>query len=479
MSDDLLPKLQHRFLEPFGTDDGFRFSGAHRFDVSGRAFLISGESGGVIALSDSLADSIDSGNMPADLKFKLVQRGLGSIHNSRPIPDGCGPARPSFFMIDLTQSCVLRCRYCFRHLDKERSVISEKALDEICGFILGYCRKHGVSRIDIQAWGGEPTLAWSRILQIHRYFQGTGVSPTLCVETCGVTLTPQMAAEARELDMRMGISIDGPPDVHDAQRPLASGGGSSSAVLRGLRLLREAGVEHLTSITVVTRRSAPRIGEIVEYFCRDLQLPQFKFNPVKCHPGMQDDGLGLDVASVRQFAREMFHALVKEHRAGFRGVEINVRTRILNLFTHRPGSICLSRGCQGGHKLVSINGKGEIHTCDLTDAGDEPFGTIHDGRDLAEILDTASASHPFFRPRGGPGCAKCPWHCFCRGGCKSSMRFARGGYTGEVDPHECAINNVLYPEIIRLSLLDPDLVASLAGIPVDGEMAREPGSGTP
>lgn len=479
MTDDHVPELEHRFLEPFVTDDGFRFPGAHRFGVRGRSFLVSGESGGGIALSDDLADSVASGNPPPDLEFKLVQRGLGSIHNSRPVPDGCEPALPSFFMIDLTQSCVLRCRYCFRHLDDGKDVITEERLAEICGFILSYCRKHGVSRIDIQAWGGEPTLAWPRILQIHRFFEGTGVSPTLCVETCGVTLTPRMAAEVAELGMRIGISIDGPPDLHDAQRPLASGGGSSSGVLRGLRLLREAGVEHLTSITVVTRRSAPRIGEIVEYFCRDLKLPQFKFNPVKSHPGMKDDGLGLDVASVRQFAREVFHALVAEHRAGFRGVEINVRTRILNLFSHRPGSICLSRGCQGGRKLVSINGKGEIHTCDLTDAGDEPFGTIHDGRDLTEILEAAAASHPFFSPRGGPACGKCPWHFFCRGGCKSSMRFARGGYTGEIDPHECAINHVLYPEIIRLFLLEPELVASLAGIPDDGEPARQTAGDAP
>lgn len=468
MPNDISSTLSHRFIEPFETDDGFCFSGAHCFGVQNRSLLVSGKSGGCIVLTDDLLASIADQNLSADLKFKLIQRGLGSMHKSRPVPDGPEAALPSFFMVDLTQECVLRCQYCFRHICEDKKVISETTLNEICEYILAYCRKHGIPRVDIQAWGGEPTLAWPRILQIHRFFEGTGVNATLCVETCGAVLTPEMAADAKTLGMRIGVSIDGPPDLHDAQRPFAGGGGSSAAMLRGLRLLREAGVEHIGSITVVTRKGVSRIAEIVRYFTRELKLRQFKFNPVKSHPWMKDDGLGLDIPAVRQFASDMFRVLVEEHRAGFRGVEINVRTRILNLFEHRPGSICLSRGCQGGRKLVSINGAGEIHTCDLTDAGDEPFGTIRDGRDLTDVLSEAAASHPFFRPRSGPGCGKCPWHYFCRGGCKSSMRFARGNYTGEIDPHECAINHVLYPELVRLRLLEPQLLFSLAGESAEG-----------
>lgn len=463
MGTEVAAGLEHSFLTPFTATDSFTFEGAHRFDMQGRTCLVSGGSGGVLVLSKELADSVEARVPSSDLEFKLVQRGFGYIHKSRRVSLTESPPCPSFFMIDLTQACVLRCRYCFRHLEDGARVISESQLDEICRYILDFCRKHGIFHIDIQAWGGEPTLAWSRILQIHRFFEKTDVTATLCIETCGAVLTPEMAAEAKALEMRVGVSIDGPPDIHDAQRPFAAGGGSSAAMLRGLRLLREAGVEHLTSIAVVTKKSAPRIAEIVRYFSRELQLRQFKFNLVKWHPGMKENGLGLDVAGATQFARDMFRALLEEHRAGFRGVETNVRIRILNLFEHRPGSICLSRGCQGGRKLVSINGLGEIHTCDLTDAGDEPFGSIRDGRDLVELLSAAAANHPFFRPRSCPGCGTCPWHWFCRGGCASSMRFVQGGYTGEADSHECAVNHVLYPELVRLRLSDPDMLDSLSG----------------
>ena len=98
MPEDQAPLLRHRFIEAFGTDDGFCFAGAHCYGVGGRSLLVSGESGGCIMLDDGLLDGIVNRNPSGDLKFKLVQRGLGRIHRSRPVPDGPEPALPSFFM---------------------------------------------------------------------------------------------------------------------------------------------------------------------------------------------------------------------------------------------------------------------------------------------------------------------------------------------------------------------------------------------
>ena len=455
--------LHSRFIPAFTEPDGFRFDGAYRFFSKGRSFLVSPQTGGSILLTDSLANTVAPGCLSGVLKFKLVQRGLGEIYQSRKAPIEPEPPKPCFFMIDLTQMCVLRCRYCFRHLQTNTGIIPEHTLDEICRYILNYCRKHSISRIRIQAWGGEPTLAWQRIVRICRFFEPTGVKAIICIETCGVSLTESMVREAKQYDMRIGISIDGPPDIHDAQRPLASGRGSFVEVKKGLDLLRSIGLQDLSAISVITRKSAGRINEIVEFFCRELKLKQFKFNLVKCPPGMQEDGLGLTTNEARNFAQEMFQAMIREHRAGFRSVETNLRVKILNLLTLRIGSICLSRGCHGGRKIVSINGAGDIYTCDLTDAGDAPFGNIHDGRDLIELLTEATRNHPFFQPRSKPACAVCPWHFFCMGGCTSSLRFSRGAYTGEADEIECAINQVVYRNAIQLLIEDPELLYSLAG----------------
>lgn len=463
MADENRAPCSSQLIPGFTDSDGFCFSGAWRFSSNGISFLISGDTGGSILLTNTLAESIVSKKTPGDLKFKLVQRGLGRIYNSREAVTAKEQPLPCYFLIDLTLNCVLRCCYCFRHLTNDRDIIPESMLNEICRYILNYCRKHSIRNISIQAWGGEPTLAWPRIMQICRFFEGSGVNAAICIETCGATLTEDMVRAVKQYKMRIGVSIDGPPDIHDSQRPFASGEGSFQAVKNGLLLLRSNGINDFSSITVITKKSVGRIREIIEYFTRELKLRQFKFNLVKCHPGMKEDGLGVTVGETVVFAREMFRAMVQAHRAGFRAVETNIRIRILNLLTHRPSSICLSRGCHGGRKLVSINSAGDIYTCDLSDAGDKPFGNIKDGRDLVELLAEAVKSHPFFQQREKASCANCPWFFFCRGGCTSSLRFSFGRYTKEVDECECAYNNIIYREIIRLLIEDPDLVYSLAG----------------
>lgn len=463
LSDKNRTQFLECFIPGFTDPDGFCFFGARRFSSKGISFLISGQTGGTILLTDQLAENIVQGKTSGDLKFKLIQRGLGKIYNSREAVTAKEQPLPCYFLIDLTLNCVLRCCYCFRHLTNGKGTISENTLNEICCYILDYCKKHSLRNISIQAWGGEPTLAWQRIMQILRFFEGSGVKAAICIETCGATLTEDMVRTVKKYDMRIGVSIDGPPDIHNFQRPFASGEGSFQAVKNGLALLRSNGINDFSSITVITRKSVGRIREIIEYFTGELKLRQFKFNLVKCHPGMKEDDLGVTVDETAVFAREMFRTMVQAHREGFRAVETNIRIRILNLLTHRPSSICLSRGCHGGRKLISISSTGDIYTCDLSDAGDKPFGNIKDGRDLVELLTEAAKTHPFFQKREEASCANCPWFFFCRGGCTSSLRFSLGHYTKDIDKCECAYNNVIYREIIRLLIEDPDLVYSLAG----------------
>ena len=68
---------------------------------------------------------------------------------------------------------------------------------------------------------------------------------------------------ARNLDS-ISISLDGPPDVQDRQRPLVNGRGSSARVERSLRLIDSSGVTYTIRATV-TDLSVSRMGEIAAY----------------------------------------------------------------------------------------------------------------------------------------------------------------------------------------------------------------------
>ena len=83
LSDKNRTQFLERFIPGFTDPDGFCFFGARRFSSKGISFLISGQTGGTILLTDQLAENIVQGKTSGDLKFKLIQRGLGKIYNSR------------------------------------------------------------------------------------------------------------------------------------------------------------------------------------------------------------------------------------------------------------------------------------------------------------------------------------------------------------------------------------------------------------
>ena len=450
--------MHHEYLNPFEDQEGFSFTGGHLFTCGDRALMVSHDYGTSILLSMDLVNAIKQRVFPFGLRRKLVQRGFGKVLKSRPVVHDCKEAiLPYFFMIDLTRSCALRCKYCFREIKENDSTISAEMLDSICDYIYRYCDKYNRKTVSIQAWGGEPTLAYTRMLQIDDFFKCRNIDARVCMETSGVTLTPNMVREFAKRRFGLGISIDGMPNIHDYHRPLATGHGSWDRVHRGLRILNDNGYAgRFSSIAVVSRRSAPYIKSIVSYFWKELRLPQFKFNVVKCHANMDGDELGLGLDETAQFAKDLFESVVEMYRKGGTAIETNLRTKALNIACRKCSSICLSRGCMGGRKIVSFDSNGNIFTCDLTDAGEKSFGNVSSGDDLVEMLTNASHGHRFFMEKAKLQCQSCPWNFFCRGGCSSSVRFCKGDYTG-VDEHECVINHVVYPRLVELLLTDQDL----------------------
>jgi uncharacterized protein len=63
------------------------------------------------------------------------------------------------------------------------------------------------------------------------------------IQTNGTLLDSEWAAFFKEHDFLVGISIDGPRDMHDAYRVNKGGKGPFEQVMRGLALLQEHGVE--------------------------------------------------------------------------------------------------------------------------------------------------------------------------------------------------------------------------------------------
>jgi len=170
--------------------------------------------------------------------------------------------------------CNLDCSYCF-FLSKEmlypgsRFRMADELLET---YLRQLIEAHARSPVVTVAWqGGEPTLMgldfFRRSVELTERYLRPGQRAEHAIQTNGTLLDPEWAAFLREHGFLVGISIDGPRELHDAYRVNKGGAGSFDQVMSGLAHLREAGVEW-NALTTVHAANADRGAEVYR-FLRD------------------------------------------------------------------------------------------------------------------------------------------------------------------------------------------------------------------
>jgi uncharacterized protein len=148
--------------------------------------------------------------------------------------------------------CNLNCSYCyvFNKGDtawrKRPARMSQEVFEAGIGRLREACLRTGRDHVSVTLHGGEPTLVGPS--RARRFFDAArrgldGVADVrLAIQTNGTRLTREWVELFDEHRVDVGVSIDGPPAVHDRRRVDHRGRGSHRAVRRGLDLLREGGV---------------------------------------------------------------------------------------------------------------------------------------------------------------------------------------------------------------------------------------------
>jgi uncharacterized protein len=155
--------------------------------------------------------------------------------------------------------CNLGCSYCF-FLDKEelyegsRFHMSDEILD---GYIRQLIEAHSSPVVTVAWQGGEPTLMgldfYRRAIELQDKYRKPGMTFENTIQTNGTLLTDEWCEFLNENNFLVGISIDGPEQLHDIHRVTKKGNGTFHKVMRGLRLLQKHGLEYnvLTTVNAV------------------------------------------------------------------------------------------------------------------------------------------------------------------------------------------------------------------------------------
>ncbi|EHF8098349.1 radical SAM protein, partial [Shigella flexneri] len=156
-------------------------------------------------------------------------------------------AKPSSFQ------CNLKCDYCF-YLEKESQFTHEKWMDDstLKEFIKQYIEASG-NQVYFTWQGGEPTLAgldfFRKVIHYQQRYAGQKrIFNTL--QTNGILLNNEWCAFLKEHEFLVGISIDGPQELHDRYRRSNSGNGTFAKVIAAIERLKSYQVEFNT-LTVI------------------------------------------------------------------------------------------------------------------------------------------------------------------------------------------------------------------------------------
>ncbi|MFO0652347.1 MAG: His-Xaa-Ser system radical SAM maturase HxsB [Polyangiales bacterium] len=126
--------------------------------------------------------------------------------------------------------------------------------------------------LKIEFQGGEPLLNFERVAQIVERVEQRNEREDRNVQFVLATnlsrLDDQTLAFCKRHDVHLSTSLDGPADLHDAQRPTRDGG-SHARTVRAMQRAREAlGHDRVSALMTTTPASLDRVEEIVDEYVR-------------------------------------------------------------------------------------------------------------------------------------------------------------------------------------------------------------------
>ena len=182
--------------------------------------------------------------------------------------------------------CNLDCSYCF-FLSKEMLYPGSRfrMADELLeAYVKQLIEAHaGVPEVAIAWQGGEPTLMgvdfFRRSVELAEEYLQPGQRAAYTIQTNGTLLDEEWAAFFKDNDFLVGISIDGPRELHDTYRVNKGGKGSFDQVMHGLSLLNDAGVDW-NALTTVHAANGDRGREIYRFLRDECGARFIQFIPI-------------------------------------------------------------------------------------------------------------------------------------------------------------------------------------------------------
>lgn len=308
--------------------------------------------------------------------------------------------------------CNSSCQYCFYDdLLKEKikpvhSLMSTTTLEAVI--------KKGMSLakrcLILSFQGGEPLLAgldyFNNVIKLVN-MQKSNLEVKYAIQTNGLLLDEKWCSFLKNNHFLVGLSLDGPQEVHNKNRQ------NFNQVFSKIKLLKQYHIE-FSILSVVTKNNYFDIKKTYTFFKEnDLRFLQF----IPCLPLYNEklnDKFTLNNEEYFWFLDNLF-TLWSKDIVSKEPISIRYFDNLVGLLLNIPTNLCdLNNGC--GNTLV-IEANGDVYPCDfyvekkylLGNINDSPLQEIYNNPLLAQFKKQAQAALE---------CKTCLYYFLCYGGCQ-------------------------------------------------------------
>lgn len=354
-----------------------------------------------------------------------------------------GGLRPFMVMImKATRLCNLRCTYCNQWRDGPNQVMNFPVLARAIRDVL---RAPGVQRVEFVWHGGEatllPTAYYRKALWLQQQFRRAGQVVENVMQTNATRVSDEWLDFWTRYEFSVGVSLDGPPEIHDQRRLDKAGRPTAGRVRAGLERLQEAGIPH--GVLLVVDEQIVEIGprRLLDYL-REISVTQvdlLNVLPRNTPRGTSLAGMYLSWPGYIDYLREMFRLWWSDYADQ---LSIRELAGLLQQLTGGPAFSCVFAGdCFGG--FLTIDPSGDVSACDkYVDDAEYVFGNL-----LATNLAALKGSEQLRRIRSTNAAEvdpmrQCRWFAICQGACPHD-RYTSARWRPDAGVHCCGLSPLL------------------------------------
>lgn len=273
--------------------------------------------------------------------------------------------------------------------------------------------------------GGEPTVLgldyFRTIVEIQQKYKGSGRSIINGIQTNGTLLDEAWCRFFAEEGFSVGLSLDGPQEIHDKFRVTKDGRPTHKQAMRGYNLLRREGVVP-DILCVVNAHNVQHAGRVYRFF-KEIEARYIGFLPVVEPDSEAASGVSPMSVPAEAFGQFLCTVFDEWRDRDVGRVRVQIIEEAAGTALGREHELCIFRPTCGDVPVIEHNG--DFFSCDHSVDPEHHLGNIRD-RSVIDVIESP-AQRAFGRNKaeGLPRyCQACEVLDMCHGECPKN-RFIR------------------------------------------------------